>query len=376
MHDYSDRIKEIADTRSAVRIECDRLRRVLGERFVPIADPEDLEAQPLVKRYTEIKERIERSSSALERMIRIDERQTDIRMEMKELQRELDQLESGKGLAGTFEAVGSAAFRLFREHPLVDATYSSVFAGIAKYQDEIRRIDAQIQQIQTKPSGSGISFFGKVSRGGRDMILRNRRSVKENQLPGLLQKLGRELADSDFFEAMDDPELNEAAEPLREIQARKDELRQKIQGLSEESRALVEEFNTLSGGSRLVKAQRLKEDEIAEARNELNNQLLSLGSLAEQRQPEELKEETQRLSDEEERRRHFESLLQRLQAGQKALLLEEEIASNTERKRKIDETINQLKMDQKSIDEDSAAKEAERKQLISERGDESDLFDT
>jgi chromosome segregation ATPase len=375
MHDYSARINAITDTRSSIRIECDRLRRIAGERFVSVADTSDTEVKTLVDRYHEIKNRMERSSSALERMIRIDERQTEIRMQMKELQKDIEQKESGKGLEGTYEAVGSAAFRLFREHPLVDATYSSVFSGIAKYQDEIRRLETRIEQVQNDPSNAKAGVFGKISRGGRDILLRNRRNVKENQLPGLLQKLGRDLADTDFFDAMDDPELNEAAEPLREIQKQKAELRARIQDLSNESRNLVDEFNELSGGNRLAKAQQRREDEIAAARSELNSTLLALGSLAERLQPAELKSDLGKLAAEEERKVHFDTILKRLQAGQQAELLQEAIETNKRRKERIDEKIAELKAEKKSIDDDSSKKETEREGLIEERGDESDLFD-
>lgn len=375
MHDYSARINAITDTRTSVRLECDRLRRIVGERFVSVADTSDTEVKTLVDRYQEIKNRMERSSSALERMIRIDERQTEIRLQMKELQKDLEQKENGKGLEGTYEAVGSAAFRLFREHPLVDATYSSVFSGIAKYQDEMRRLETRIEQVQNDPSKANTGFFGKISRGGRDMVLRNRRNVKENQLPGLLQKLGRDLAETDFFDAMDDPELNEAAEPLREIQKQKTELRQKIQDLSNESRTLVDEFNELSGGNRLAKAQQRREDEIADARGELNSTLLALGSMAERVQPSELKSDLEKLTAEEHRKEHFESLLKRLQAGKQAELLQEAIATNDQRKDGIDEKIAELKAEKKRIDEDSSKKETERQQLLEDRGDESELFD-
>lgn len=375
MYDYSARINAITDTRSSIRLECDRLRRILGERFVSVADASDPEVTTLLDRYQEIKNRIERSSSALERLIRIDERQTEIRMRMKELQKDLEQKESGKGLEGTFEAVGSAAFRLFREHPLVDATYSSVFSGIAKYQDEIRRLETRIEQVQNDPSNANSGVFRKITRGGRDMVLRNRRNVKENQLPGLLQKLGRDLAETDFFDAMDDPELNEAAEPLRDIQKQKTELRQKIEELSNESRNLVDEFNELSGGNRLAKAQQRREDEIAGARGELNSTILALGSLAERVQPNELRSDLEKLAAEEERKEHFDAILKRLQAGRQAELLQEAIETNNRRKRGIDEKIAELKSEKKSIDDDSSKKEMERKRLLEERGDESDLFD-
>lgn len=376
MYDYTKRINEISDIRTAARVECERLRRILGEHYVAIVDETDDEAGPLVASYRTLKDRIEAASSALERMIRIDERQDEIRAEMKTLQKELEDLESGRGMEGVYESVGSAAFRLFREHPLVDATYSGAFSSIAKYQDDIRRIETQIQQLQSDPNASGGSFFNKVSRGGKDFILRNRRSVKENQLPGLLQKLGRDLAETDFFDAMDDQELTDAAEPLRAAEQRKEELRGAIQTLTAESRTLVDEFNELSGGRRLQKAQQSHEDEIAAARSELNTVLLALGSIAERTAPAELAADVEKLAAEEKRRQHFDALFERLQAGRQAQLLQGEIDQDTARSEQIDNEIAALKEKKKALADEMKRKAAERDRLFETRGDESDLFDT
>ncbi len=195
MSNYKTRIEEISTILGETEEECNRRRRAIGKEFVSIADGTSTGADvsELLSKYETITTQIEQSSSALERMIRIDERQSEIRGKMRNVQKELEQLESGRDLAGAYEAVGASAFRLFKEHPLVDATYSTVFSGVARFQDQMRRIDAQPEQLQTDPAGRSSSLIDRISRGGRNVILRNKRTVKENQLPGLLQKLGRDL---------------------------------------------------------------------------------------------------------------------------------------------------------------------------------------
>ncbi|MFP4211980.1 MAG: hypothetical protein ACOC2V_01700 [Alkalispirochaeta sp.] len=381
MADYNARIKEIRAVRNAGRSEYDRLRRLAGEHYIPLIGSEDLEAKDppaaaLLNRYREIREKMEHSSSALERMIRIDERQTEIRSHMRELQKELEQKESGRGLEGTYEAVGAAAFRLFREHPLVDATYSAAFSGVARYQDEIHRLDTQLQQLQSDPTAESASVFRKISRRGRELVLKNRRAVKENQLPGLLQKLGRDLASTDFLDAMDDPELTAAAEPIRAVEERKEQLRREIEALSTESRTLVEEFNALSGGSRLQRAQQHREDEIAAYREKLNEILLELGSLAEERSPQELTEDLERVQTEKERLAHFDEILHRLEAGKRAKSLQGEIAENEQRRNDLDARIADLEQKKRNLAEEAVAMSKEVEDLIKRRGDERDLFDS
>jgi hypothetical protein len=378
MQNYNGRIDEISGILEKTEGECRRLRRALGEKYVPILKKSapDEDAATLLKDYQTIRERIEHSSSALERMIRIDERQTELRNSMREVQKELEQAESGRDLAGAYEAVGAAAFRLFREHPLVDATYSTAFSGVARYQDQIRRIDTQMEQIQTDPAVRSPSLLERLSRGSRQVILRNKRSVRENQLPGLLQKLGRDLATTDFFDAMDDAELTAAAEPIIAMENRKAALRQRIEELSDESRTLVEEFNALSGGVRLQKAQKNREAEIAASRDKLNEVLLKLGALAEEVQPEELRQDLEALENENSRVNHFSALLERLQAGKAAEEVGRSIDADNTRKKQIEERIVALQREIKDLDDEIRRKEQEKSDLLERRGDESELFGT
>ena len=372
MYNYSARIDEISAILQETLAESRRRQRSLGEKYVPLAA--DGEGADLVSRYEEITERIERSSSALERMIRIDERQTELRNEMRTVQKELEQAESGRGLAGAYEAVGAAAFRLFREHPLVDATYSTAFSGVARYQDQMRRIETRLQQLQAEPAGHSGSVLDRLSRGSRQVILRNKRAVRKNQLPGLLQKLGRDLAVTDFFDSMDDSELTAAAEPLRETERQKGELRTRINDLSDESKKLVDEFNALSGGARLQKAQKNREDEIAQAQEDLNNVLLQLGEVAEKVRPNELAKDIAALDDERSRARHFSALLDRLETGKKVHELERTIAADENRRNQIDEKITSLQEEKYNLEQEIDRKEQEKAGLIAQRGDEAELF--
>lgn len=247
MPDYLKRIQELNDVLVETERGVERLRRELGTKVARLkkADkPEGIE--DLLAEHKALTQTIDEAGNAIERMSGIDARQTEIREEMKQLQEEHDQLD--KGLDPIYEQIGAVAFRLFREHPLVDASYSGAFEDLARYHDQIRSIDTELEQIGAGNEGSNRKLLEKVGLKSREFLLRNRRSIKENQLPRLLVKAGRELVDGDFVDAMGDEELNRVSQPYRDVRARQADIRASLDELSGESGRLVDEFNAVSGG--------------------------------------------------------------------------------------------------------------------------------
>ena len=367
MADYAQRIHELTDVRRRALQECENQRRLIGERLVDLPASELPEAAaPLVQRYRGIADRVELASSAIERMIAIDDRQSEIRDRMKELQKERDQLH--QGLDGVYEQVGAVAFRLFRQHPLIDATYSSVFAGLARYQDDIRDIEANLGRYSADPGAAKGSVFERLGARGRQALLRNRRAVRENQLPRLLQDAGRKLVETDFISQIDDEELNRVSQPVRDAADRRQELEEALQELRTESGRLVDEFNGLSAGKKLPRARKDRQGEIDAARGEMNQVLAELGRIAATDPPEAVEAEVSALKECERRTAHFDQLIRRLQAGQQAELVERDIES-------LDGEIRDTEQRLADLRERRAAREANHADLVGERGDESDLFD-
>lgn len=367
MYDYQKRISELEDVRRRAEKDCSHQRRVLGNRLLELPEtsrPPD--AEPLVQRWHDTSKYVQEAGSAIERMVEIDARQTTIRESMKALQKERDSLYANTD--AVYEQVGAVAFRLFREHPLIDASYSPAFAGLARYQDQMRSIDAGLDRVHAEPEGTRRRFLDRIGVGSRRLILRNRRNVRESQLPRLLQEAGKRLSETDFIDQMDDRELREVSEPLRTIAARREEIDAELARLREESGSLLAEFNQLSDGKKLPRAQKDRESQIDTARAQLDETLTQLGTLAVEAAPPELSDEIDSLMGCHERIDHYTGLIERLKAGERVIALDGEIAGIDREIAGIEEKLAELKARKKQL-------EKERSQAETSRGAETDLFD-
>ena len=374
MADYSKRIRELTIVRSQTIQECNDLRLSIGATVVELDESErPADVEELVRRYQEATERAASASNAIERMIQIDDRQSDIRTNMKALQKERDEL--SKGLDSVYEQIGGVAFRLFREHPLVDKSYSAAFESLARYQDDIRSIEARLEQLNAADQGASRSALERIGMRGRGIFLRNRRTVRENQLPRLLQEAGRALTEGDFIERVSDPELNRVSEPIREVDRRRGEIDAELAELKEESGRLVAEFNTLTEGEKTTRAREQLQKEIDEAKTLLNSVLLSLGRAAEHDPTAALSQKLDTLATSESRRAHFDTLIERLQAGQRSQILSSELNENERRRETTSAEIGRLQARLADLEEEAERKRAEQRHLLEVRGDESELFD-
>lgn len=375
MPDYNTRISELTDVLAETNQGIKRLQRELGTKVVRLkkADrPKDSES--LFEEHKSLTETIGAAGDAIERMAAIDTRQHEIRDTMKKLREEHESLD--KGLDPVFEQIGAVAFRLFKEHPLVDASYSSVFENLAKYYDGVRSIETELEQIGAGDDGTNRRFLEKIGLRSREFILRNRRSIKENQLPRLLTTAGQELAAGDFIESMEDEELNRVAQPLIDVRNRQSEIDSRLNDLSSESGRLVEEFNTVSGGRKLAPARRDRESQIDSARDRLAQVLLALGKLAENENIESLRTEIDAIRQEEARAAHFRSLLARLGAGREVIRVEREIDTLVARREKAAGQIRELEVHIAALEEEQRTRKAELAQYRSERGEEKELFES
>jgi hypothetical protein len=367
MYDYQKRIAELEDVRRRAETDCSHQRRLLGQRMLDLpAASRPPEAEPLVQRWHDTSRHVEEAGSAIERMVAIDDRQAAIRGSMKELQKERDALYANTD--AVYEQVGAVAFRLFREHPLIDASYSAAFAGLARYQDQMRSIDAGLDRVHAEPQGTRRRLLDRIGVGSRKLILQNRKNVREGQLPRLLQEAGKELAETDFIDQMDDDELRTVSEPLRAIAARREAIDAELAGLREESGALLAEFNRLSDGKKLPRAQKDRESEIDAARAQLDQILTQLGTVAVEAAPDELSDGVSALQACGERVDHYAALIERLRAGERVIALDREITGVDAEISGIEGKLAELKAQRKHL-------EKERSQAEKARGAETDLFD-
>ncbi len=375
MPDYAKRIAELTAILGETEEGAARLRKELGTKVVRLKKTERPDGtEELFEEYKRLTQIIDSAGTDIERMSTIDTRQTEIQTEMKELRAEHEKLD--KGLEPVFHQIGGVAFRLFREHPLVDTGYSSAFASLARYYDQVRAIDKELEQIGAGDDGGSRKILEKVSLRSREFILRNRKTVKENQLPRLLTNAGHELAATDFINAMDDGELNRVSEPLREVRERQTEIEQQLEALREESGQLVAEFNTVAEGRKLAPARKQRETQIENAKDQLNTVLVSLGTTAESAELPSLSTEIEEIRAEESRVAHFTTLIVRLEAGRESIRVQKSIDALVARREKAQQQIADLESHVESLQKEQAERKAELAQLSKERGDERELFES
>lgn len=374
MPDYAKRIAELTIVLHEAEHGIERLRKELGTKVVRLKKADRPNgADALFEKHRSLTQQIDAAGDAIERMAAIDTREREIRQEMRDLRTEHENL--SKDLDPVFEQIGAVAFRLFREHPLVDASYSTAFESLARYYDQVRSIDTELEQVGAGDDGGNRRFLEKIGLRGREFVLRNRRSIKDNQLPKLLTTTGRTLAEGDFIDAMDDEELNRVSQPLRDVRERQGAIEERLDELSKESGQLVDEFNAMSGGRKLPSARRERESEIDGARAALNEVLTELGRIAEESGIESLAEEIEGVRQEEARAAHFRTVIARLEAGREVIRVQREIDTLVARQEKTAGQIRELESQIASLKDEQRERKAELEQYRVERGDESELFE-
>jgi hypothetical protein len=375
MPDYDERIREVTGVLSDTEDEIQRLTKTLGTRVVKLKKAQQPDGtESLLQEHKALTAQIDAAGDAIETLTTIDARQHEIQLEMKELRNEYEQLD--KGLDPVFEQIGSVAFRLFKEHPLVDASYSNAFAGLAKYYDTVRSLESELEQIGAGGESANRSVVEKIGLRGREFLLRNRKAIKDNQLPRLLTDAGRTLSDSDFIEKMDDDELNQASEPLRAVRRRQSEIESSVETLRTESGELVDRFNNVAGGRKLSSARKQRESEIEDARVRLNEVLVALGTIAHEANIPELSEEIEQLSEATSRAAHFRSMIARLEAGKEMIRVQKEIDARIARREKAVGQIRELEAHIAELEREQKELSAELAQYRKERGDEEQLFES
>lgn len=374
MPNYDQRMHEIARVRSAVYQECERARRELG-RAIVTADrtswPESVVTR--IREYQKLHETIATQAAASEQAATIAEEQQALETEARELRSALKQSE--RDAQRSHARIGEVAFRLFREHPLVDASYTDAFEQLARYHDELRRLEQDAEHAAPPDGDRGRGILDRIATRGRDVLVRNRLATKRAQLPRLLEEAGSRLAQGDFIDQIDDADLNDAAVPVRTYRDKKLETDTRLRGIEDRKTKLEQQLTALIGTKPLQRARKAIEQEINDAKAQANDLLLDIGRAAEGDRSEAFAATQSTLSDCEQRRRSFDELMARLQAGKRAELLKVEIDDIERRQEILGSRIKELQSELKSLKGIAKERAAEREEQLTQRGDETELFD-
>lgn len=376
MNDYTKALQQNAIEQEEGREKIAVILRDVGLWCIE-EQPDDLPegAPPHIRKYHENVEAIDQATRTITRMEEIDTRQEQIKQLMRGLRHEQDML--FRGMEPVYEQIGAVAFRLFREHPLVDNRYSSTFEDLARYHDEIRDLDVQLRRAAAAAEDRQPGFLARLGEKGRSTLLKSRRSSRENRLPRLLRSAGEQLSHGDFLDTVQDEELDRAAEPLREVRQRSRSIDDQLAELERESGALLEEFNSLSNGSRLHRAREKRETEIHERRADIQRLLYELGRcVAEQPGRTVPEEPLSRLAEASARMEHLKDREERLEAGREAEKKAQQISRCQEDQQRTREEISRLQTRLETLEGHEASLTAEKESLEERRGTVEDLFGT
>ena len=374
MPNYDQRMHEIARVRSAIYQECERARRELGRSIVTMdraSWPESVVTR--IQEYQTLQETIEARAAASEQAAVITEEHRSLATEARALRSELKQSEHDARRSHV--RIGEVAFRLFREHPLLDTTYSDAFEQLARYHDELRRLEQDAEHTTVPEGLRGRGILDRITARGRDVLIRNRLAAKRAQLPRLLEDAGSRLAGGEFIDQVDDADLNDAAVPVRTHREKQVEIDARLRGIEDRQANLDHQLNTLIGTKPLQRARKAIEQEINAAKTRANDLLLEIGRAVEHDQSEAFADARSLLSDCEQRRRSFDELMARLQAGKHAELLTAEIEDIERRREILGSRIKELQSEVKSLKVIAKERGTEREQELARRGDETELFD-
>ncbi len=373
MNEYKTELKRNETARELAADAVTEQLREIGMWAVE-QSPEELpaEAAPLMQRYQGLSDEIARITGDISRMEEIDRRQEEIKQRMRELQKERDNL--FRGLEPVYEQIGAVAFRLFREHPMVDSRYSLVFEDLARYQDQIREIEVRLRRSSGENGQTGSNVLSRVGTMGRTILLKGRRSVRESRLPGMLRSAGQQLAEGDFLEVVDDNELSRVSQPLRDARSGAHGIDEELQALTGESGALLEEFNRISRGNRLNRARQDQETEVRSAREKTNGVLVEIGGLLEEKKHGKPEDQMKRLKERRRKIVALEDLRIRLEAG---LAVEEKEALLKACRREQQSVTAEIQVLQQRLEKlqgDDAQLVTEKEEMEKKRGSVEDLF--
>lgn len=374
MKDYQKRIRHLTQEQTRTLQGLEQAHQEAGLYAVDLPQQErPPQVDSLVEEYQAVRQKIETASTAIDRMMHIDARQEEIKRKLKSLQEERDTL--NKRLSGVYEQIGAVAFRLFKESSLIDAGYSSIFETLASYHDEIQNLESRINSLGSREtSEEKAPLLEKIKTRGKTLYFRNRKNVRENRLPDLLQTTGEQLAQGDFIEQVNDEELNRVSEPLMAARARWKEIDRERQELTRESGQLVEEFNALSANRALDRARGEREEDILRAREELTTLSAAIGAIVEKESLPGFESHLQRIGEFRQEISHQESILKRLQAGQELESVEKELAHCRRHQEKTRNEIADLEERLRQLAGQEEALVLQERQLSSERGDPAELF--
>lgn len=371
MPEYERRIREIRAVHDEARADLESALRVAGAACAQL-DAADRPATTaaLVDRVVELNEYVRATGEEVQRLLELDARQRELRDRLRTLQDERDHLRLG--LEPTYQRIGEAGYRLFRERPISDPAFVDVFDRLAAHHDRLKSLGRELE-TRRRELGDDSGVRTLIPRA-RLASMRRKHAALERQLTRLYQDAGRDLVRQGFGDRIDNEAFTATFDPLREVEQRETEIDREIARLAEESGNLVTAFNAIAGEQKLARARAAREAGISEARRDLNDVLQSLGEMVETDTPLQLREQAEAIDAARRRANHFETLLHRLEAGRQVVELDRDLDRVSARLEDVTSQVATLQARLKELQTTRERTQRERDRLLEERGEERELF--
>lgn len=246
MSAFTDRCDELEQQRGQLESALHRTLAQVAEQTVVETDVSGDPYDELIQQLSEIESL--QSSLAANRM-RIGElvtRLTEIGADSDQLHSEMRKI--ADELEPIFTEIGSVAFAVYRDNPLVDQEYADIFAPLLEIHEALKDIDGQISVIESEPEER--QFLEKVVFRGKVVLLKNRRATREAAARKLYRKVGREIVNTGFINAIADPSLTQSVEPYLEQMKQTRSREQDVLNLADERDELASELETLGATKR------------------------------------------------------------------------------------------------------------------------------
>lgn len=333
------------------------------------------EFQDLVTQLDAQNEEISRIAATVQRIEEINERIKALTLdrEGREEEREKRTLE----LKPHHTLIGEIAFRVFRENPMIDNKYTEIFRALSENYDEVRQLERDLAALHGEQAKR--PFMERLMKRGRDLLLKSRIQSKQEKRDALYEEAGAQLAETDFVDLIDDPELNEAAAPFEEKRRQIKEIDREIEEIDAEIRELNEEQREKSGGKRSQRAlSELKESrkEREEAQEELFSQLgrrYFEGGSEDRKSDPTIASFEQELAALDERENGCRKAIERLEAAISVEELSSRIRQTGEEKERQKRKLEKIQQSIRELEEEIATLEEEQKKAEEVRGSQEEL---
>jgi len=377
MKDYQQRVNELYNQLDDIAANRNTVYAEIG-RTLYRSHPNTIEApdyQDLVTQITAQNDEISKIAATVTRLEEIGERMKVLGLDRGDKEEKKGELQ--QELRPHYRTIGETAFRLFRENPLIDSKYTEIFQPLSENYDEVRQLERELAALHGEQAKR--PFVERLMKRGRDLLLKSRIQAKQEKRDALHEEAGKKLAETDFIALIDDPDLNEAAEPYRNIAEQISAIDEQIVAIDKEIQELNAEQQEKSGGKRLQRAfsdlkesRELRESQQEELFSQLGRRFAEARG-EEVEVPQDLESYFEELRQLRRKEADSKGAIERLEAALKIQELANRIRQTEEEKARQQKKLEKIRQSIEELDKEVDYLEQERGRMEEIRGSEDDL---